>query len=461
MDWDEIDRVLGIVAKSQPNISAEDARKMAISQLGLEKLFMGQVVKLGTKYNITVKLLNLDLRLEQVERVVSDSEERLPETLEDVATRFLTKEAAANTTVGIRKRDEERAADEKRKQEADRVAQEQARLQAEAATKAKEDDVRSRLPQAGRRWTNSLGMVFAPVPGTKVLVSIWETRVEDFEAFVKATGHDTAVGFTETDFSGEKPQQVRRGTATWKSPGFQQTGQHPVVGLGWNDVQAFCKWLTSTEGPSKLAPSQSYRLPTDMEWSAAAGIDDSANVSKDPGDRYDHLSSQRRYAWGSQWPPPSNAGNYGDAAAIAKFRKDIKDHGERYRRALSRIEKPSQVEETLKTFLEYNGKRMEEAVVSDDPFEFTAPVGSFSPNPLGLFDMGGNVMEWGADLAYPSDETMRRLGSGGNRVLRDNSWASMLEPVWTDLGVRIGDTPPDGYFGQIGFRCVLDLGTSR
>lgn len=90
---------------------------------------------------------------------------------------------------------------------------------------------------------NSLGMTFVSVPvERKVLwVSVYETRVKDYAAFAKATGHKVL------------------------KPGFHQTGSHPAAGVNWQDAQAFCTWLGRKEG-------RAYRLPTDREWSVLAGI---------------------------------------------------------------------------------------------------------------------------------------------------------------------------------------------
>lgn len=123
---------------------------------------------------------------------------------------------------------------------------------------------------AGVTFVNSLGMKFVSVPGTEALVSIWDTRVQDYRAYAEANpGVD----------------------ASWKNPGYKQGEDHPVVMVSWHDAQAFCAWLTQKERKEgKIGQDQEYRLPTDEEWSAAAGPD--------------------KYPWGNQWPPPKGAGNF-------------------------------------------------------------------------------------------------------------------------------------------------------
>ena len=62
-----------------------------------------------------------------------------------------------------------------------------------------------------------------------------------------------------------------------------------------------------------------------------------------------------------------------------------------------------------------------------------APVGSFEPNPFGLYDMHGNVLEWVEDCyqhSYeeaPKDGSLWTNGDCRDHVLRGGSWFS---PPW-------------------------------
>ena len=66
----------------------------------------------------------------------------------------------------------------------------------------------------------------------------------------------------------------------------------------------------------------------------------------------------------------------------------------------------------------------------EDGYEYTAPVGSFRPNDLGLSDMSGNVWEWcwdWKDSAYYGKSAKRNPkgpSSGFRRVIRGGGWFS-------------------------------------
>ncbi|HVT33385.1 MAG TPA: bifunctional serine/threonine-protein kinase/formylglycine-generating enzyme family protein [Rhodanobacteraceae bacterium] len=45
----------------------------------------------------------------------------------------------------------------------------------------------------------------------------------------------------------------------WESPGFDQTDDHPVVCVSWQDAKAYADWLSRRT-------AQHYRLPTQQEW---------------------------------------------------------------------------------------------------------------------------------------------------------------------------------------------------
>ena len=129
-------------------------------------------------------------------------------------------------------------------------------------------------------FVNSLGMKFVPVPGTKVLFSIWDTRVQDYRAYAEAN-------------PGVNP--------AWKKPGYPQQQDHPVVEITWPEANSFCKWLTDKEkADGTIGKNEEYRLPTDAEWSTAAG--------------------PTKYPWGDELPPPRTAGNYHPATEGNRFK---------------------------------------------------------------------------------------------------------------------------------------------
>jgi formylglycine-generating enzyme required for sulfatase activity len=272
-----------------------------------------------------------------------------------------------------------------------------------------EEQARRVLEKATKEqpWQNSLGMKFVPVTGTQVLLSIWDTRVQDFLVFVDGSGYDATEGMWSLGKDGWK----QRG-ATWKDPGFKQSSTDPVVGVSWDDAKAFCEWLTKRERASGAVPEgMQYRLPTDQEWSVAVGLD------SETGDTPEEKNSKiKLYPWGPTWPPPAGAGNYCGVE--------------------SRIgDEPSQW-----TVIEgYN-----------DGYPRTSPVGSFAANNNGLYDMGGNAWQWCEDW-YNSENT--------HRVLRGSSWDSH-KPVFLLASSRDYITPD--YRGSfVGFRCVLARESSR
>jgi formylglycine-generating enzyme required for sulfatase activity len=144
-------------------------------------------------------------------------------------------------------------------------------------------------------FVNSLGMKFVPVPGTKVLFCIWQTRVKDYQAFVQATNRP------------------------WPKPDFNQAPDHPAVNVNWNDAHAFCAWLTRKDRKEGfLTGKEHYRVPTDEEWSWAVGIGD----KEKPGTPKEKDSGVNGvFPWGTQWPPPANIGNYGPSLKVDKFER--------------------------------------------------------------------------------------------------------------------------------------------
>lgn len=89
----------------------------------------------------------------------------------------------------------------------------------------------------------------------------------------------------------------------------------------------------------------------------------------------------------------------------------------------------------------------------------TAPVGHFQPNPFGLYDTAGNVLEWTCSLygkEYDGSEVrcVSENDGDGYRPVRGGSWNS--SPRWARSAFRFR-YEPGGRFNDCGFRLARIL----
>jgi len=262
-------------------------------------------------------------------------------------------------------------------------------------------------------FVNSVGMKFVPVEitggptnGKRVLLSIWDTRVKDFRRYAEAANYHQTGGMEVIGVGGVSTWDIDL-KATWEHPGFEQTGDYPVVGVRWDDAKRFCRWLTETEHASRrLTAKWRYRMPTDHEWSCAVGIGRLEKAEETAETKSGKIADV--FPWGKQWPPPRGAGNYADETAKRKW--------------------------NCEKFIDgyYDG------------YAYTSPVGKFLPNRFGIYDLGGNVWQWCDDFGDSA-----KL----NRTLRGGSWCESNAPAMGSSFriVVVGEMAHIAF----GFRCVL------
>lgn len=275
-------------------------------------------------------------------------------------------------------------------------------------------------------FTNGLGMTFVPVPGLEgLLVSCYETRQSEWESFREAATGPAGAVWREVSGTTEQiraPLYVltasgwvsQRGPGGWPDPGFAVPPGSAAFGINYQLARQFCAWLTWREQlEGRLGKDQFYRLPTDMEWSLAAGLPPERGAS--PRERHAALpEGEPLYPWGTEWPPPPGFANYaGREARTDSWPADWL---------------------SLK--------------LRKDEFPRVGPAGSFPPNAHGLYDLWGNVWEWCDDRASLVSTEY---------VLRGASWVDGGYDVQLRRDFREFRVP--GYRSTTtGFRCVLVAG---
>ena len=266
--------------------------------------------------------------------------------------------------------------DDMRKRRDEREA-ELKKMQTDARTKAKEGiaiDTSVIAPwEVGKEYTNALGLQFPGSEGDSNLV------------FCK----------TETTLAALQSWCDQTGTTLPKQPHFVSDGKHPVVNVSWAEANDFCRWLTEFERKRRLIPaSATYRLPSDQEWSGAAGL--GREEGADPASR---AAAAAEHYIGGKYPPASYSLNIEATKVAGGY---------------------------------------------DDKFPYVGPVASMPADAGPLYDMGGNVSEWCQD-PWPADEM--------EAVVRGASWLSSDESTLR-TSHRI-HRPKDSRRYDIGFRIVL------
>jgi len=226
----------------------------------------------------------------------------------------------------------------------------------------------------------------------------YEVTRAQYTAFVEATGYSG--GSSCFTYDVDTGKWVNRAGRDWRSPGYSQGGNHPVVCVSLEDAEAYARWLSGQTG-------RRYRLPTEAEWEyAARGGTDTV-----------------RY-WGDDPKRACEYANVSDRTAAKKL--DLQETADNIH-------------------------------FCTDGAVNTATVGSYRANPFGLFDMLGNVREWTCSAytegGYDGHENTCTNDASSRRVNRGGSWGNKPDSVRSANRLRDGPTYRDSL---LGFRLAQD-----
>ena len=92
-------------------------------------------------------------------------------------------------------------------------------------------------------------------------VGVYEVTRGQYARFVAATGH--GAGNSCRVWNEEAKKWEDRSGFHWRNPGYEQSAEHPVVCVSWEDAQAYVRWLSEETG-------EAYRLLSEAEWEYVA-----------------------------------------------------------------------------------------------------------------------------------------------------------------------------------------------
>lgn len=181
-------------------------------------------------------------------------------------------------------------------------------------------------------------------------------------------------------------------------------GRYPVINVNWTQARNYARWLSALTG-------KRYRLLSEAEWEYAARA---GTLSARPGS-------------GSE--------------------SDYCEH-------------MNGLDQTSKKLVPDVTRAVGSLLPCSDGYPASAPVGSFSPNAFGLYDMVGNVAEWTQDCYNgdyrdgPADGGARETGDCRFRVSRGGAWAYGLPN--NRVASRTKRTM-DSSYSSLGFRVAREL----
>lgn len=218
---------------------------------------------------------------------------------------------------------------------------------------------------------------------------------------------DTLVWVRDFTYSYNEPYTLKY----FHHPAFFE---YPVVGITWEQANAFCNWRTEQKklmlNTYKMLPIHEYRLPTEAEWEYAARGGSMGN----------------KFPWGS----------YYTSNVKGCYMANFKPHRGNY-------------------------------VATSNYSTKTMKVGTFDPNDYGLFDMAGNVAEWtstaydisGYEIMHDMNPQFQYDAQADDppalkrKVVRGGSWKDVA--YFIQVSTRDYEYQ-DSANSYVGFRCVMN-----